>query len=375
MHQWRASCARLQATHTLERSQVPRTCSQVSRTVFTSDARPGAGGPFTHAASRVVLTRRDGYTGLAAGVSGDGRHAKSAFCGSATGHYARLLIDPATVLPWGMSKALHDALRRMTRLSHSYPVDAVLGTVPDVERVVFNGTNNGVGLVYTLLAPGGVWQSPPPSGAKTLRIKSGGNTADTALGTGARRISLDGLDAAGQRISAELPTNGALASEATSQAFMRLNPARVIATGNRTAPTVGSHAGPIIIEAADGSGDWATIAAPPDVPAPSRGVSTPGVYSVPAGYNAFIVNIASSVQSNKTAQVLFVARGGILTETAPFSPWYQLFDAKGNTGTAEYPQEFPLGPVPGPCDIAVLGRFEAASGQIAVQLTLLLFPA
>lgn len=264
-----------------------------------------------------------------------------------------------------------NALRRLTRLGHSYPLDVALGRIPDAQRVVFAGTNNNVDSTYALLAPGGVWQAPTPADAKPLRVKAGGDAADSPVGTGARLIELAGLDVAGAPLVREVATNGTAAGPATLVDFLRLNSARVVSSGSSGAPTVGSHAASIVIEAADGSGDWATISASP---APARGVSTTGAYSVPAGFSTFIVNIASSVQSNKSAHLLFFARLGMLEGAAPFTPWTQLFDAKGNTGTQEFPQEFPIGPLVGPCDIAVMGRFESTSGELAVSLTLLLVP-
>lgn len=92
-----------------------------------------------------------------------------------------------------------------------------------------------------------------------MRIKAGGNAADTAAGAGAREVTLIGLDASGNVVTEAIATNGISASSATTNSFIRLYRAYVSASGTYATAAAGSHTAAIVIENSAGGTDWLTI--------------------------------------------------------------------------------------------------------------------
>lgn len=83
----------------------------------------------------------------------------------------------------------------------------------------------------------------PPSVATTVRVRAGGNAADDAAGTGAQQVTVEGLDANNQVVSAILTLAGAAASNFSTQSFLRVNNVFVSRAGSG-----GINAGDIQIE-------------------------------------------------------------------------------------------------------------------------------
>jgi hypothetical protein len=127
--------------------------------------------------------------------------------------------------------------------------------------------------------------------AAPLRIVAGGNAADDASGTGARTITVEGLDSSFNEISSVITTAGASASAATSNSYIRLN--------NCYVKTVGSgakNAGNIDIEETGSSTLLGRISA-------ELGVSETMVYTVPRGKTAFIDGLYASRSNSVTSTV------------------------------------------------------------------------
>ena len=87
------------------------------------------------------------------------------------------------------------------------------GKVPGREIVNKFGSNaavpNGVfEIVSSLSVPYEGFLSAP----STVRIKAGGDAADTAAGAGAQSVFVEGIDDSLARVLVEIPTAGALAS-------------------------------------------------------------------------------------------------------------------------------------------------------------------
>ena len=83
--------------------------------------------------------------------------------------------------------------------------------------------------------------------AKPIRIKSGGNSNDTSLGTGARSVTIVGLDQNYKEQTSTIATAGVSASSATTKTYIRVYNAYVTESGSGQ-----TNSADIIIENTDG---------------------------------------------------------------------------------------------------------------------------
>ena len=176
------------------------------------------------------------------------------------------------------------------------------------------GSNDSVGTTYTPVTANGSYPTPQVSGATALRVKAGGNAADDAAGAGARAITLQGLDQTGAFASETIDTAGASASAATTTTFIRLFRAFVASSGTYASQTAGSHAAGMTIENAAGTEDWTSII----VNSFPRSQSLIGAYTVPLGKIALVQKMQVYVDSNKSTDILFFQRSGILQTAPPY---------------------------------------------------------
>jgi hypothetical protein len=153
-----------------------------------------------------------------------------------------------------------------------------------VNEAVSNGAYEDIwaeGGLYTLLQT-----------ADTVRVKAGGNAADTAAGIGARIITVEGLDENWNEASEDITLAGTLVSASTTTTFIRINRVFVKTCGTYG----GSNTGIIRIEDTSAT----TILA--HIPA-GNGITFQAIYAVPAGKTAYITEIKTSVGESNSADV------------------------------------------------------------------------
>ena len=233
--------------------------------------------------------------------------------------------------------------------------------ISDVKKF---GRNDSVGTSFTPITIGGVYQTPQASGATTLRVKAGGNANDTAAGTGAREITLQGLDENFNIVSETLATAGASASSYTVATFTRLYRVFVSNSGTYASAAAGSHSGDIVVE--DGTNDWATI----DATGFPKGQSEIGAFSVPANTTGYAKLRNISIDSGKTVDVLFFARTDIDQTAPPYSAMRAQSVVSGVAGGSIEvfgETEVPFGPYTGPTDIGFMAKTSAGSAAVAVE--------
>ena len=148
---------------------------------------------------------------------------------------------------------------------------------------------------------------PFPTAALALRIKAGGDAADDSTGAGARKVVVEGLDANFEPITSEITTNGASVSSATTELYMRLNRAYVTDCGTYGA----ANTGEIIIENTSGVTLGDIIA--------EVGQTESSIYTVRAGYTAYITKMEVEVDSSKTATISMYRRDNADDVSAPFT--------------------------------------------------------
>ena len=245
--------------------------------------------------------------------------------------------------------------------------DIAAGLVPGWSLVHKFGRHLAVGTSFVPVSVGGIYLTPQPAAATTLRVKAG-NANDTAAGSGAREVTVQGLDETGALVSEALATAGASASATTSATFIRLFRVFVSSSGTyaapAAAPAAGSHAADVVIENGAGGTDWLTIDST-DTP---KGQSEVAFYSVPLGFNAYVASLLIAIEtaaSAKPTEIVLVRREAILDAAAPYAPWRALMSFGGLIGVTTLRPNTPI-KLSELTDIGFLAK--AASGTPAVAI-------
>lgn len=150
------------------------------------------------------------------------------------------------------------------------------------------------------------WQTT----ASTLEILSN-DAADDASGAGIQKVLIQGLDTNCNEIEEIVDLIGTTVSAATSQSFFRVNRAYGIACGTYH----GSNYDEIYIRVSGGGDTLAVIDGDPFASTGSSeygiGQTESSIYTVPAGYTAYITHIEANVDvsGNKTATVVLYQCG------------------------------------------------------------------
>lgn len=222
---------------------------------------------------------------------------------------------------------------------------------------------------FVPITPGGIWLTPQVAGATTLRVKAG-NVNDTAAGSGARSVTVIGLDETGVEVEETLATAGTSASAATSATFIRLYRAFVKTSGSYAALSVGavvhSHAADIVIENGGGGTDWTTIERTTSIL--SRAQTQIACYSIPLGFDGYLHYVGVNVEGAKTASIVIMTRQNILDTTVPYSAMrlHHEFTAIGNFSMLHgLPDK-----LPSLTDIIFLGK-ASATADISVDFDII----
>lgn len=239
------------------------------------------------------------------------------------------------------------------------------GTIDGFSVVHKFGRNSAVGTTFVPVAMGGAYRTPQT--ATTLRIKAG-NANDTAAGSGARKVMIQGLDGTGALVSEELETNGISAGTASTNSFLRLFRAWVSESGTYATQTTGSHTADVVVEDSGGTDDWAVIDAT-DYP---RGQTEVAAYTVPLTKTAYIMSISMSVDSTQPADLILLQRGSILDSAAPYDAMRMQIQYTGLASPASLKPKTPLGPYSALTDIVFMAKVGVSTGTVEVDFEILL---
>lgn len=232
------------------------------------------------------------------------------------------------------------------------------------------GRNIACPTTYVPVTDNGFYRTPLANAATPLRIKAGGNAADTAAGAGARSVRLWGLNASGDEIVEIVATAGALASAATTNSFIRLYQAEVYESGTYGTQAAGSHVGNITIENAAGTEDWAQIQLN-GFPSGTTGI---GSITVPRNHVGLVSSIQINVDNAKSTDVLILKREGILQTAAPHSPIQKVQEFIGVSRSISVTFDMPL-KFPELTDVGVLAKVSNGTGAVSVDIEVLVLAA
>lgn len=247
-------------------------------------------------------------------------------------------------------------------------LDIARGLAPGCVGSFRFGRNTAIGSVYTPVTRSGFYRTPQWLNAVLLRVKAGGNANDTANGSGAREVTLVGIDPGGNLITETLATAGTSASAATTQAFMRLTSAYVSKSGTYASQTAGSMAGAITIENAAGGEDWALIADG----TLGKVQSEIAVYTTPRDKSAAILNMTISSDADKKANIVMFRRENILQSSAPYSPMTLVVEFPQSSGLIDVAFDPPLY-FPPLCDFGFLASVSASTVDVSIGMDMVEF--
>lgn len=234
-----------------------------------------------------------------------------------------------------------------------------LGRVDGTSAFRKFGANTSVGTAREdIWSVGGVY--PWPVVAETVRIKAGGNIADTSAGAGARSIIIEGLDENWEVVTETLATAGVNASTSTSAAFYRVYRVTVASVGEYT----GRNVGVITIENTTTNGVLAEIQA-------EYGQTQMTQYTVPGDKKALLFPPSITVDANQPSNVRICQRRNADVFLAPFSPVRIVFEVDAFIGSKDFTEIFPI-LLPGKTDIWAEGSAAAATASINIRYALML---
>lgn len=170
------------------------------------------------------------------------------------------------------------------------------GAYPDLTLFNKFGVNPSVGTSFEVIeAAGGTY--PFPTSAQTVRVRSGGDTADTVAGANARKIIVQGINSNMELASEEIDLAGASASAPTIASWWRVFRAYVTEVG-----TYGvTNAAAIVIENTSDTDALLTIRA-------GEGQSQAAMMATPSGYVGAITRFNTSVDTGKTVTTRLMIR-------------------------------------------------------------------
>ena len=253
---------------------------------------------------------------------------------------------------------------QLVRVVSEYGTDVGAGL--NSNRSVISKFGEAIALTtsYTPVSIGRVYQTPQVAGATALRVAAG-NTNDTANGSGAREVTLEGLDETGAYATEAIATAGTSASSATTTTWLRLFRAYVSSSGTYATASAGSHAAAIVIETT-GSTTWATI----DATGFPKGQSQIGVYSVPLGKTAYLreYHISVSTSGAKTVDLIMFQRENILETAAPYSGMRAIHELLGVGSSIDFEYKIPI-KLPALTDFGFMAK-GASTPDVSVEFTL-----
>lgn len=224
---------------------------------------------------------------------------------------------------------------------------------------IANGTSediNSQGGIY-------VWPTSP----MTLEAISASANDDSG-GTGARVITIQGLDENFDAVEEDITMNGTSASVATTATFIRVNRAFVKTAGTYSSTSVGANAGTITVRIESAGATQILIELEGALPI---GQSQIARYTVPNGKTAYMLSASLNVESTKNADIFCWQRQGADIVVAPFTSKRLVFQFDAISGSADFNPDSPSDPFPEKTDIWLSALANSANTRVEADFELL----
>lgn len=246
----------------------------------------------------------------------------------------------------------------------SFLIEVAKGNVAKHSIVDKFGENSSIGTSYVPVASGGTYQTPTALTSVEI-VSDSANDVNTS-GSGAHQVEVTGLSTGWAEITETVNLNGTTAVALSNQ-FFRIYRARVSTSGTYGSPAGASHNSTITINTSGAGALWAEIDTDGGF---GLGSSEIGVYSVPTGHTAYLLESLIDVDSTKSTNVLLFKREGADDVASPFSPMIVLSIHRGLTG--EQPLRGPapvVGKITGPADIGYMAKV-ASGASVKCEVTM-----
>jgi len=231
------------------------------------------------------------------------------------------------------------------------------GNVPRYSMIKMFGRNdsiiNGIWSLVSVSTPSGAF----PQSGSPVRIKAGGDPADSASGVGARSVSIRGLNTDLVDVSETVIPSGANASTYTTNSFWRVYLGSVITAGTYN----GTNVGDIVIENAE---NMLTITA-------DEGKTQHGAFCIPSGHTGQIVGVYLNADAVKAADFRLMHRSGFTDISPPVGAKQLNIYWDGVLGYVSHITA-PTPPLPALTDVWMEARGGGANTEVSVGFDVLL---
>lgn len=223
------------------------------------------------------------------------------------------------------------------------------------------GTNPSVGTSFeTIWLGGGIYTFLQT--AETVRVASGGNANDTAAGSGARQIEVQGLDENWLEVRETLTLAGTSASAASTTTFIRVFRAVVTAVGTYG----GDNAGTIVIEGTSSSTTLASIDT-------GYAQTQLALYSIPADRWGYLTSVALQPDTSKATEgrVRLRLNGDITSGNMSATRTIDAIVPTDNNYRQDYTASYVV--LPPKSDISIEAKVTSGSGAVSAEFGIILF--
>lgn len=241
--------------------------------------------------------------------------------------------------------------------------EIVAGNVPKYSIVQKFGRNNAV--------PNASWEGVLQASAQfnfltvaeKVQIQAGGHANDTAAGTGAQAVTVEGLDDTGAFVSESIELAGAAESAPTTALFWRVFKAYI--TDLRAGTYGGANAADIMVENDAGAVDLIAIVL-------DEGQSQYGAYAIPLAKTGYLLSIAITVDAAKAINVRLYTRESLTDFTTPYAPKRLRNYWDGVVSGLTIKPKSPLLVLPALTDIWFEAYGDGAISEISIEFEILL---
>lgn len=249
-------------------------------------------------------------------------------------------------------------------LDRNWLVDVGKGLIPG-HSILHKFGYGSVGTSLTPVTSSLTYQTP--TSAAALEILSS-DANDTAAGTGARTVYVEGLDASGDILTETVTMNGT-AAVALANSFLRVFTMYVATSGTYASVSAPSNVGTITLRGSGGGSTWAVINVDG---AFGLGRSLISPYTVPNGYTAHVLSYNAVVEATKTVDLFVFKREGILTTSAPYTTMQLLDRYKATGGSISIEPINVVYVLPQLTDFGYLAKVATGSAGVTVNSNILL---
>jgi len=251
-------------------------------------------------------------------------------------------------------------------ITDDYLMQVAKGNVEGAYLVHKFGANDAVGATLEPITTTGFYRTPTT--ATSLEILSS-DVDDDITGLGARKVKVIGLNSSGDEITEEIEMDGTTAV-ILSNNFLRVYRMYITETGTYATQSTSSQQGVITLRENRDGQIWAQIDIINNIGGFGIGQTEIGAYTIPRGYNCYLLKKVMSVNSNKTADLYFFQRQNITKTTAPYTTLRLVEKHIGLIGIQEINSRSSITMFPELTDIGFMGS-AGVSSEISVEFELL----